>query len=152
MSLREKWLARSREIGTTGHRHWIEQILLAISRGPPLLSARPTLAKCSNPAGVPGSRPHDTRKLIAEKEQFSRLPTSYSSSRAALFSQEGGSVGEVSQGAAHHPATNLLRPDPTPTAVTPSAPRMEGVVNRQTEIINWQHIAPNPKSRSWPPA
>lgn len=101
-----KWLARSREIGTTCHRHWIEQILLAISRGPPLLSARPTLAKCSYPAGVPGSRPHDTRKLIAEKEQFSRLPTSYSSSRAALFSQEGGSVGEVSQGAARHPATN----------------------------------------------
>lgn len=41
MSLREKWLARSREIGIiviTNIDHWIEQILLAISRGPPFLS------------------------------------------------------------------------------------------------------------------
>lgn len=39
------------------------------------------------------------------------------------------------------PLIDLLRPVPTRTSSSPSAPRMEGVVNRQTEIINWQHIA-----------
>lgn len=101
---RKSWPDRL-EIGRT------EQILLAISRAPP---SPPS-------AGLPRGSPRHThsRKLVAEKEQFSRLPTSY---RQALLRYSRNSVydsGEagrgVSQGAARHPATNrsgfvLFRP------------------------------------------